>query len=97
MTGVPRVYRTEPRFCRGNAGLWLTRTPWRITGWWRRRSMHHFRNADRLVNHPDGVEKPELYHVTTVPLSVDRLLWFIHAKYAIEFYTAQTFPKASAV
>jgi DNA primase len=40
-----------------------------------------------FVNHPNGVDKQRIFHVTTVPLSVDKLLWLIHAKYAIEFYT----------
>ncbi len=40
-----------------------------------------------FVNYPNGVDKPGVFHVTTVPLSVDKLLWLIHAEFAIEFYT----------
>jgi DNA primase len=40
-----------------------------------------------FVNYPQGVAKAGIFHVTTVPLSVDKLLWLVHAKYAIEFYT----------
>jgi DNA primase len=40
-----------------------------------------------FVNYPNGIDKERAFHVTTVPLSVGKLLWLIHAKYAIEFYT----------
>jgi DNA primase len=40
-----------------------------------------------FANYPNGVDKQRVFHVTTAPLSVDKLLWLIHAKYAIEFYT----------
>lgn len=40
-----------------------------------------------FANYPNGVDKQAVFHVTTVPLSVEKLLWLIHAKYAIEFYT----------
>jgi DNA primase len=40
-----------------------------------------------FVNYPNGVDKQRVFHVTTVPLSVDKLLWLMHAEYAIEFYT----------
>lgn len=40
-----------------------------------------------FVNYPSGIDKERAFHVTSVPLSVDKLLWLIHAKYAIEFYT----------
>jgi DNA primase len=40
-----------------------------------------------FVNYPNGIDKDGVFHVTTVPLSVNKLLWLIHAEYAIEFYT----------
>ncbi len=38
-------------------------------------------------NYPGGLDKPGLFHVTGVPLEAKKLLWLIHGKYAIEFYT----------
>lgn len=38
-------------------------------------------------NYPAGLEKDGVFHVTSVPLTADKLLWLVHAKYAIEFYT----------
>jgi DNA primase len=38
-------------------------------------------------NYPNGIDTPGAFHFTCVPLSVNKLLWLIHAKYAIEFYT----------
>lgn len=38
-------------------------------------------------NYPNGIDKTGLFYVTAVPLSVNKLLWLIHGKYAIEFYT----------
>jgi DNA primase len=38
-------------------------------------------------NYPNGIDKTGFFHVTAVPLSANKLLWLIHAKYAIEFYT----------
>ncbi len=44
-------------------------------------------------NYPDGnLDGPGLFHVTDVPLSVDKLLWLIHAKYAVEFHTWAPLP-----
>ena len=40
-----------------------------------------------FANYPDGLSKPASYHVTTVQLSVEKLLWLIHSEYAIEFFT----------
>lgn len=40
-----------------------------------------------FVNYPNGIDKDARFHVTTVPLSVDKLLWLVHREYAIEFYT----------
>lgn len=40
-----------------------------------------------FVNYPGGVDKDGVYHVTNVQLSANKLLWLIHAEYAIEFYT----------
>jgi hypothetical protein len=40
-----------------------------------------------FVNYPNGIDKQRVFHVTTVPLSVEKLLWLIQAEYAIEFYT----------
>ncbi len=38
-------------------------------------------------NYPNGLDKSGVFHITDVPLSPNKLLWLIHAKYAIEFYT----------
>ncbi len=43
-------------------------------------------------NYPGGIDKPGAFHVTCVPLSVNKLLWLIHAKFAIEFYTWAPLP-----
>ena len=40
-----------------------------------------------FVNYPNGTDDHGIFHVTTVPLSVNKLLWLIHEEYAIEFYT----------
>lgn len=40
-----------------------------------------------FANYPKGVDQQAYYHVTTVPLSVDKLLWLIRREYAVEFYT----------
>jgi DNA primase len=40
-----------------------------------------------FANYPQGIEKGAVFHETTVQLSVEKLLWLIHAEYAIEFYT----------
>jgi DNA primase len=40
-----------------------------------------------FANYPKGLDQQAYYHVTTVPLSVNKLLWLIHREYAIEFYT----------
>lgn len=40
-----------------------------------------------FVNYPNGVDENGVFHVTTVPLSAEKLLWLIHREYAIEFYT----------
>lgn len=40
-----------------------------------------------FANYPDGFEQPALFHVTTVPLAVRKLLWLVHREYAMEFYT----------
>jgi hypothetical protein len=37
-------------------------------------------------NYPGGLDKDGLFHVTPFGLEVKKLLWLIHAKYAIEFY-----------
>ncbi|MGA8534916.1 MAG: hypothetical protein WB615_12485 [Candidatus Tumulicola sp.] len=38
-------------------------------------------------HYPRGIDSDGVFHVTTVPLSVNKLLWLVHAEYAIEFYT----------
>lgn len=38
-------------------------------------------------NYPNGIDKTGVFHITDFPLSPNKLLWLIHAKYAIEFYT----------
>ncbi len=40
-----------------------------------------------FANFPKGLADQSRYHVTTVPLSVDKLLWLVHREYAIEFFT----------
>jgi DNA primase len=40
-----------------------------------------------FVNYPKGIDQGGVFHVTTVPLSADKLLWLIHREYAIEFCT----------
>lgn len=40
-----------------------------------------------FANYPEGLDKPAHYHVTTVQLSVNKLLWLVHSEYAIEFFT----------
>jgi DNA primase len=40
-----------------------------------------------FVNYPGGLDKDGVYHATCVPLRANKLLWLIHAEYAIEFYT----------
>ena len=40
-----------------------------------------------FVNYPKGVDEGGVFHVTTVPLSAEKLLWLIHREFAIEFYT----------
>lgn len=40
-----------------------------------------------FANFPAGLDGQGHYHVTTVPLSVNKLLWLVHAEYAIEFFT----------
>ncbi len=43
-------------------------------------------------NYPDGLDKPAVYHVTPVPLTHTKLLWLIHAKYAMSFFTWAPLP-----
>ena len=38
-------------------------------------------------HYPKGIDADGVFHVTTVPLSANKLLWLVHAQYAIEFYT----------
>jgi DNA primase len=38
-------------------------------------------------NYPAGIDKEGAFHVTSVQLTAAKLLWLIHAKYAMEFYT----------
>ncbi len=38
-------------------------------------------------HYPNGLDEDGVFHVTTVPLTADKLLWLIHAEYAVEFYT----------
>ena len=38
-------------------------------------------------NYPSGVEKDGVFHVTPIALTSNKLLWLVHAKYALEFYT----------
>jgi bifunctional non-homologous end joining protein LigD len=44
-------------------------------------------------NYPDGnLDAAGVFHVTHVPLSVNKLLWLIHAKYAVEFHSWAPLP-----
>ncbi|HEY2475411.1 MAG TPA: hypothetical protein VGI19_11495 [Candidatus Cybelea sp.] len=44
-------------------------------------------------NYPDGnLDGAGVFHVTHVPLSVNKLLWLIHAKFAVEFHTWAPLP-----
>ncbi len=38
-------------------------------------------------NFPGGLEKAGAFHTTCVPLSANKLLWLVHAKFAVEFYS----------
>ncbi len=40
-----------------------------------------------FASYPHGLDQQAHYQVTTVPLSVNKLLWLIHSHYAIEFFT----------
>ena len=40
-----------------------------------------------FASYPKGLDQQAHYQVTTVPLSVNKLLWLIHSHYAIEFFT----------
>jgi DNA primase len=40
-----------------------------------------------FADYPDGVDQPGVYHVTDVPLTHTKLLWLIHAKFALSFFT----------
>lgn len=44
-------------------------------------------------NYPGGVEAQGFFHATSIPLSVRTLLWCVHAKYAVEFYTWSPLPE----
>jgi DNA primase len=44
------------------------------------------------ANYPGGIDKPPAFNVTAVALSRNKLLWLIHAKYAVEFYTWAPLP-----
>lgn len=68
------------------------------------RALAHYRLVGPLIesslagspivfrNYPAGVKKDGIFHVTSVPLSANKLLWLIHAKYALEFYTWAPLP-----
>lgn len=43
-------------------------------------------------NYPAGLDRDGLFHVTSVPLTATKLLWLVHAKYAIEFHTWAPLP-----
>jgi DNA primase len=40
-----------------------------------------------FASYPKGLDQQADYHVTTVQLSVNKLVWLIHSQYAIEFFT----------
>ncbi len=43
-------------------------------------------------NYPAGVQRDGVFHVTSVALTANKLLWLVHAKYALEFYTWAPLP-----
>ncbi len=43
-------------------------------------------------NYPAGTENPGVFHVMEAKLDVKKLLWLIHAKHAIEFFTWAPLP-----
>jgi DNA primase len=43
-------------------------------------------------NYPGGLDMPGLFHVAPFGLDIKKLLWLIHAKYAIEFYSWASLP-----
>jgi hypothetical protein len=46
------------------------------------------------ANYPNGLDKPPSFRVTPIELTENKLLWLIHAKFAIEFYTWAPLPGA---
>jgi len=46
-----------------------------------------------FANYPSGIDKAPVFHRTDVALSRNKLLWLVHAKYAIEFYTWASLPQ----
>lgn len=43
-------------------------------------------------NYPGGLDTGGAFHITSVALSATKLLWLVHAKYAIEFHTWAPLP-----
>lgn len=55
----------------------------------------HLKNTPIVYrNYPGGLDTAGVFHVTSVPLSATKLLWCVHAKYAIEFHTWAPLPHA---
>jgi hypothetical protein len=46
------------------------------------------------ANYPNGLDKPPSFRVTPIELTENKLLWLIHAKFAVEFYTWAPLPGA---
>jgi hypothetical protein len=46
------------------------------------------------ASYPNGLDKPPAFRVTPIELTEGKLLWLIHAKFAIEFYTWAPLPGA---
>jgi DNA primase len=44
-------------------------------------------------NYPGGVDQPGVFHVLPFAVSVDRILWAIHARYAVEYYSWAPLPE----
>jgi DNA primase len=44
-------------------------------------------------NYPGGLDKNGHFGITAFPLTANRLLWAVHAKFAMEFYTWAPLPR----
>jgi DNA primase len=46
------------------------------------------------ANYPNGLDHPPSFRVTAIELTESKLLWLVHAKFAVEFYTWAPLPSA---